>query len=78
LVTVAIADETDQIVIFKGFSSSLMRPTAVDPDVPVIPEDATIVAIDRLRSPYLPDNPDYLERNLTWDEMQTRLSALGL
>lgn len=28
LVTVEIAGEEDQIAIFKGFSSSLMRPTA--------------------------------------------------
>jgi hypothetical protein len=76
LVTVAIAGETDQILIFKGFSSSLMRSTEFDPDVPVLPEDAVILAIDRLKSPYIPDNPQYIQQNLTWDEIQAHLTHL--
>jgi len=38
--------ESDQIAIFKGFSSSLMRPTAFDPEVPVLPDKAKILTID--------------------------------
>lgn len=78
LVTVAIAGETDQVMIFKGFSSSLMRPTAFDPDVPVLPDDAEIVAIDRLQGPYNPAAPRYLEQGVTWNDMQSRLIELGL
>jgi hypothetical protein len=37
LVTAEIDGELDQIAVFKGFSSSLMRSTDSDPDVPVLP-----------------------------------------
>ncbi|ASC71148.1 uncharacterized protein XM38_020980 [Halomicronema hongdechloris C2206] len=78
LVTADIDGATDEIVIFRGFSSSLVRPTAANPEVPVIPVDAKIRCIDRLQGPYTPDNPQYLERNLTWEAFQARLSASGI
>ena len=79
LVTVAIApDEEDQVVIFKGFSSSLVRSTAFDPDVPVIADDVTILSIDRLQGPYNPDAPQYLERGISWENMQRLLTEMGL
>jgi hypothetical protein len=53
-----------------------MRSTEFDPDVPVLPEDAVILAIDRLKSPYIPDNPQYIQQNLTWDEIQAHLTHL--
>jgi hypothetical protein len=68
LVHVTIADEADQVLVFKGFSSSLTRSTASDPDIPVIPDNATIQSIDRLVGPYNPNNPQYIERGLTWAE----------
>ncbi len=70
--------EADQIVIFKGFSSSLMRSTAYDPDVPVFSEQATIKSIDRAQSPYSPDNPQYIEQGISWETMEQRLTKLGL
>ncbi|MFQ3626304.1 MAG: hypothetical protein SNJ57_12105 [Cyanobacteriota bacterium] len=78
LVTARTADGEDQVAIFRGFSSSLMRPTAYDPDVPVLPPDAEILSIDRLQGPYDPDNPVYLQRGLSWGEMQEVLTNLGL
>lgn len=78
LVTVEIAGEEDRIAIFKGFSSSLMRPTASDPDIPVLSEGAKIVRIDRLASPYDPDAPNYIQSGLTWQAMETLLVADGL
>ncbi|MFN6570245.1 hypothetical protein [Dendronalium sp. ChiSLP03b] len=78
LVTVEIADEQDKIAIFKGFSSSLMRPTAFDPDVPVIPDGATIISIDRIGSPYNPEAPRYIQRELSWEQMQALLSEVGV
>jgi hypothetical protein len=78
IVTVEIAGEEDQIAIFKGFSSSLMRPTAFDPDVPVLPPEAKMVAIDRVASPYNPDAPHYLQQGLTWETMQQLLSDAGV
>lgn len=65
--------EPDQVAVFKGFSSSLMCPTAFDPDVPVIPDDAAITQIDRLESPYNPNQPRYIERNLSWAQFQNLL-----
>ncbi|MDX2099259.1 MAG: hypothetical protein SFW36_15885 [Leptolyngbyaceae cyanobacterium bins.59] len=78
LVTAEVAGEPDQIAIFKGFSSSLMRPTAYDPDIPVLSDEAVIVAIDRLHSPYNPDNPRYLEQGLIWNQMELLLTQLGI
>lgn len=74
LVTLEINGERDQIAIFKGFSSSLMRPTAFDPDVPVIPQEALIISIDRLKSPYNPESPQYIEQGLSIEAMQSLLA----
>ena len=76
LVTAEIDGETDEIAIFKGFSSSLMRPTAFDPDVPVIPEDAKIIKIDRLHSPYNPEDPEYIQQGLTLEVMESLLKEV--
>lgn len=78
IVTAEIDGEEDLIAIFKGFSSSLMRPTSFDPDVPVLPPQAQIVAIDRVASPYHPDAPHYLQKGLTWDAMQQLLAEAGV
>ncbi|NET34275.1 MAG: hypothetical protein F6K19_20000 [Cyanothece sp. SIO1E1] len=78
MVTAEVADGLDQIVIFKGFSSSLMHPTVFDPDVPILPAGAKILTIDRLKSPYNPDHPQYLEQGLTWQGMQVLLEQVGV
>lgn len=78
IVTAVIAGEQDHIAIFKGFSSSLMRPTSFDPDVPVLPAEAKIVTIDRVASPYNPNAPRYLQQGLTWETMQALLSEVGV
>ena len=54
-------------------ASSLTRSTPYDPDIPLIPEMATIIRIDRLASPYHPLNPRYIQENLTLEEMQSLL-----
>lgn len=78
IVKIEIDGELDEIAIFKGFSSSLMRPTAFDPDIPVIPNTAKILEIDRLLSPYNPTEPHYIQQGLTWEMMQELLTELGL
>ncbi|AFY76063.1 MAG: hypothetical protein IGR93_18030 [Hydrococcus sp. C42_A2020_068] len=77
LVEIEIGGEPDQIVIFKGFSSSLMRPTAFDPDVPILSEDAKIIRIDRLASPYNPAEPRYIQQGLTLEQMEALLAEVG-
>jgi hypothetical protein len=78
IVTAEIAGEEDEIAIFKGFSSSLVRSTPFDPDEPVLPADAKIVKIDRVASPYNPNAPRYLQQGLTWEMMQELLSNAGV
>ena len=78
VVTVEVAGEEDKIAIFKGFSSSLVKATAFDPDVPVLPEKAKIIRIDRVASPYDPDAPVYIQQGITWEEMQPLLLEAGV
>ncbi len=78
LVMVEIANEEDTIAIFKGFSSSLMRQTAFDPDVPVLPNEANILSIDRVASPYNPQAPRYIQQDLSWEAMQALLTEVGI
>lgn len=70
--------ERDRILVFKGFSSSLVSATAFDPDIPILPETAIILSIDRILSPYNPNSPNYLEQGLTWEIMLERLNNLNL
>lgn len=78
IVKAEVAGEPDEIAIFRGFSSSLMRPTAFDIDIPVLPEDANILSIDRLKGPYDPANPHYLQQDLSWEDVQALLTESGL
>lgn len=76
LLTVDVLGDPDEILIFRGFSSSLMAPTAADPDTPVLSSEAVISRIDRLKSPYQPANPEYLAQGLTLDEFEQYLRQL--
>ena len=58
-------DEEIEIIIFRGFSSSLTGATAFDPDLSILSKQGEIVSIDRLRSPYEPSNPQYIQSNLS-------------
>lgn len=78
MVEATVAGEPDQIMVFKGFSSSLMRATDYDPDVPVLPAGAEIVAVDRLRGPYQPNHPEYIAEGVSWAEFEALLESLGL
>ncbi|MBE8989277.1 hypothetical protein [Nostoc sp. LEGE 12450] len=78
IVIVEIADEEDTIAIFKGFSSSLMHSTAFDADVPVFPDGANILNIDRVASPYNPEAPRYIQQGISWEAMEALLSEVGV
>ncbi len=78
LVHALVEGEEDEVVIFRGFSSSLVRPTAFDPDVPVLPEEAEIQSIDILLGPYTPDQPRYVQRGLSWPDVEDLLQSLGI
>ena len=70
--------EPDTVVIFSGFSSSLMHPTNYDPDIPIIEDNAKIISIDRLASPYDPAQPNYIQTGLTLSEMEQLLVENGI
>ena len=63
--------EPVELLVFRGFSSSLTQSTAFDPDVPMLPASAVIKSIQRFRSPYDPDQP--LAPAQTWSEFATQL-----
>ncbi|MEC4985492.1 MAG: hypothetical protein SAJ37_21170 [Oscillatoria sp. PMC 1068.18] len=78
IIRAEVAGDEDEIAIFKGFSSSLMRPTAFDPDVPVLPDTATILRVDRAKSPFNPKIPDYIQKGLSWSQMESLLAKVGV
>jgi hypothetical protein len=77
VITVQQQADVNEVMIFRGFSSSLSHPTAFDPDIPIISETDEIIRCDRVRSPYSPDNPQYLAQDLSWQQMQDWLTQSG-
>ncbi|WP_216907993.1 hypothetical protein [Synechococcus sp. CCY 0621] len=49
-------DEPFELLIFRGFSSSITHPTAFDPDQPALPESARITAAELLAGPLNPSD----------------------
>ena len=70
--------EPDTVTIYGGFSSSLMRATAFDPDVAIIAADSRIISLDRLASPYNPNDPQYIESDLSLEAMEKILQDMNL
>ena len=70
--------ESDTVMIYNGFSSSLVHPTAYDPDIPVMAPDAQITAIARVQSPYNPSNPEYIATGITLEAMKQILAEIAL
>jgi hypothetical protein len=52
--------EPFELLIFRGFSSSITHPTAFDPDRPVLPEGTHIAAAELLRGPLNPAEEELL------------------
>lgn len=78
LVRALVHEEEDEVIIFKGFSSSLVRPTATDPGEPVLPPSATIQSVDRIKGPYNPSKVQYIQEGLSWEDFDTVLKENGL
>jgi hypothetical protein len=76
LVKAEVDGEPDEVTIFKGFSSSLMRQTSFDPDVPVLPEQAIILSIDRYWSPYNPSQPHPIQEGIRWEDFLPLLDEI--
>jgi hypothetical protein len=74
LILTIVVDETEQqLVVFRGFTSSLTNPTPANPEDPVIPAGAELKTIDRVKAPFNPNNPNYIDRGLTWTDFQALL-----
>ncbi|KAK9226545.1 hypothetical protein WN943_011593 [Citrus x changshan-huyou] len=70
----AVLDDRDfEVLVFKGFSSSLSHGTSPDPSKSVLPARAVIKAIDRIKGPFDPSNIEYIEKDLQWEAFKSRL-----
>jgi hypothetical protein len=47
--------EPFELLIFRGFSSSVSHPTAFDPDQPALPATARVIEAELLQGPLNPD-----------------------
>ncbi|MGK7911994.1 MAG: hypothetical protein AB4050_11025 [Synechococcus sp.] len=72
LIEATVEGDADEIVVFRGYSSSTVRPTAADLNVPILPQDGEIVSISRLKAPYNPQSPQVIEAGIAWDEFSQR------
>lgn len=52
--------EPFELLIFRGFSSSLSHPTGSDPDKPLLPAEARIDAAELLAAPFDPSRDEPL------------------
>ncbi len=77
-VTIKNDSRVEEILIFKGFSSYLSQATPTDPEVHLISENAMIITIDRLKSPYRPNEPEYIQKGLSWEAIEELLEEIGV
>ncbi len=70
--------EPDTILIFRGFSSSLVRATPSDPNQPVIQAQARFISLERLQAPFNPANPVILAADLDAAATTTLLHSAGI
>lgn len=77
IVNAEVDGEEDQVLVYKGYSSSLVNPTAFDPSVPVLPPNARVRSIDRMRAPYSASSTAIAE-GLSWGQMRELLISTGL
>ncbi|KAF3944633.1 hypothetical protein CMV_028918 [Castanea mollissima] len=76
LIVHAMVDEEEvEVLIFKGFSSSLSYRTSPDPSRSILPARAVIKFIDRIKGPFNPSNIEYLQKGLTWEAFKEFLST---
>ncbi|KAI0507150.1 hypothetical protein KFK09_013270 [Dendrobium nobile] len=72
LVGATVDGAVEQVLIFKGYSSSLSSRTAIDPSKCVLPAKAIIQSIDVIKGPFNPSCIKYLEKGLTLDDFISR------
>ncbi|KAL6909480.1 hypothetical protein ACP4OV_001761 [Aristida adscensionis] len=73
LVKARVDDELEVVLVFRGFSSSLSGSTAADLSRSVLPERAIIQSVDVVRGPFDPNNIEYMEKDVAWNDFKSRL-----
>lgn len=69
---------SDLVLIYRGFSSSLMRSTPHNPDEAVISPTARFVQLERLTAPYHPNQSKTLATYRQWSDLQAWLAEAGI
>ena len=77
-VQIQMDGEDDCVLIYKGFSSSLMRATPSSADESVIPFAATLIELERLRAPLHPVNPEVLATYRDSEAVRALLQEQGI
>ncbi|XP_068660056.1 uncharacterized protein [Aristolochia californica] len=72
LVRATVDGQEEEVLVFKGFSSSLSFGISPDLSKSVLPARAVIKSIDRIKGPFNPANVEYIEKDLTWDAFKAR------
>ena len=62
--------EPFELLIFRGFSSSITHPTAFDPDQPALPEGSQLDTAELLEGPLRPGAERILRRGLMTDFLE--------
>jgi hypothetical protein len=78
LASVLVDGSQEEVLIFRGVSSFLTRPTPADPGTPVIPADARLVGVARHRAPYSPTAPQVIASGLEGEALARLLAEAGL
>ncbi|MBW4698194.1 MAG: hypothetical protein KME03_09920 [Aphanocapsa lilacina HA4352-LM1] len=78
LVRVLLDGSEEEVLVFRGASSFLTRPTPADPGQPVIPAGAQLLGVERQRAPFSPVNPQVIAAGLQGEELATLLAEVGI
>ncbi|EXB32325.1 hypothetical protein L484_005529 [Morus notabilis] len=71
LVKAEVDAQEVELLIFKGFSSSLSYGTSPDPSKSILPARAVIKTVDIVKGPFDPSNIEYLQKGLSWEKFKT-------
>ncbi|PKI46843.1 uncharacterized protein LOC116195082 isoform X2 [Punica granatum] len=75
IVHASVDGEDVEVLIFKGFSSSLSYGTSPDPTRSILPARAEIKSIDRIKGPFEPSKIEYIEKDLKWEYFKSNFLA---
>lgn len=77
VVRASVEGVDDEILVFRGFSSSLVRPTPEDLSESVLPVGAVVNAVDRMPAPYDPSK-ECIQEGMSVAEFESFLMEKGI